>query len=140
MNVIDKNLKTINQNQTIGIIVCKKNRNGNKGNILFVDASKEYEPGKNQNVLTNDGIQKVLRTYQERADVERFAHVASMDEIERNGYNLNIPRYVDTSEEEEMIDIASNKKALLAIEAIIKEWRCRLWQREEQRFPIMELR
>ena len=52
-----------------------------------------------------------------RSDVERFAHVASMDEIERNGYNLNISRYVDTSEEEEMIDIASNKKALLAIEA-----------------------
>ena len=87
------------------IIVCKKNRNGNSGNILFVDASKEFEKGKNQNTLTEDHIQKILKAYEDRAEMDKFAHVASLDEIRANDYNLNIPRYVDTSEEEETIDL-----------------------------------
>lgn len=89
----------------VSIIVCRKNRNGNSGNILFIDASKEYQSGKNQNVLTDENIQKIVKTYQDRKDVDKYAHVATMDEIIENGYNLNIPRYVDTSEEVAEIDL-----------------------------------
>lgn len=105
----------------VSIIVCKKNRNGNNGNILFIDASKEFEPGKNQNVLTDEHIQKIYNAYQERKNIDKFAHVAPMEEIVENGFNLNIPRYVDTFEEEEQIDIAANRTALEEIEAKEKE-------------------
>lgn len=105
----------------VSIIVCKKNRNGNSGNILFIDASNEFEPGKNQNVLTDEHIQKIFKAYQERKDVDKFAHVASIEEIAENGFNLNIPRYVNTFEEEEQIDIAANRAALADIETKEKE-------------------
>ena len=105
----------------VSIIVCKKNRNGNSGNILFIDASKEFEAGKAQNYFKDEHIQKVLKAYQERKDIDKFAHVASMEEIAENGYNLNIPRYVDTFEDEEQIDIAANRAALADIEAKEKE-------------------
>lgn len=91
----------------VSIIVCKKNRNGNSGNILFIDASKDFKAGKNQNELTDEHIQKIYKAYQQRVDVERFAHVATMEEIKENGFNLNIPRYVDTAEKEPDIDLAA---------------------------------
>ena len=99
------------------VLVLKSKRNGNSGNIIFIDASKEYKAGKNQNELTDENIQKIVETYQAREDVERYAHVATMDEIVENGYNLNIPRYVDTSEPEEEIDIAAVKAELADITA-----------------------
>lgn len=108
-------------NIPVSIIVCKKNRNGNSGNILFIDAAKEFEPGKNQNILTEEHIQKIYKAYQERKDVDKFAHVASMKEVVENGFNLNIPRYVNTFEEEELVNIAANKAALAEIEAKEKE-------------------
>ena len=89
------------------ILVLKSKRNGNSGNILFIDASKDFIKGKNQNELSDEHIQKVIDTYTNRVDVEKYAHVATMEEIIGNDYNLNIPRYVDTSEEEEEIDIES---------------------------------
>ena len=99
------------------VLVLKSKRNGNSGNILFIDASKEYKPGKVQNELTDENIQKIVETYEKRVDVERYAHVATIDEIIENGWNLNIPRYVDTSEEEEEIDIAVVKTELADITA-----------------------
>jgi len=99
------------------VLVLKSKRNGNSGNILFIDASKEFKPGKVQNELTDENIQKIVETYENRVDVERYAHVATIDEIIENGWNLNIPRYVDTSEEEEEIDIAAVKKELADITA-----------------------
>ena len=99
------------------VLVLKSKRNGNSGNILFIDASKEYKPGKVQNELTDDNIQKIVETYDNRVDVERYAHVATIEEIIENGWNLNIPRYVDTSEEEEEIDIARVKTELADIVA-----------------------
>lgn len=87
------------------ILVLKRNRNGNSGNILFIDASKSFEPGKNQNVLTDENIKAIVDAYKDRRDIEKFAHIASLDEIRENGYNCNIPRYVDTFEAEEYIDI-----------------------------------
>ena len=91
---------------------CKKN-----DDIFFIDASKEYESGKNQNRLTDENIEKILDTYINRKDVEKYAHAAFLEEIEENDYNLNIPRYVDTFEEEEEIDIKAVMKEIKELEA-----------------------
>lgn len=87
------------------ILVLKSKRNGNSDNIFFIDASKDFIKGKNQNELSDEHIEKIVNAYKERVDIEKYAHVATMEEIEQNGFNLNIPRYVDTSEEEEEIDL-----------------------------------
>ena len=100
------------------ILVLKSKRNGNSDNILFIDASMEFKSGKNQNELTDEHIKKIVETYRNRVDVERYAHVADMEEIAvKNGYNLNLPRYVDTSEEEEEIDIVQIKAQVDAASA-----------------------
>ncbi len=87
------------------ILVLKSKRNGNSNNILFIDASKDFIKGKNQNELSDEHIKKIVDAYKDRKNIDKFAHVATMEEIEANDYNLNIPRYVDTSEKEEEIDI-----------------------------------
>lgn len=87
------------------VLVLKRERNGNSDNILFIDASNDYEPGKNQNVLRDADIDKIVATYEARVDVDKYAHVATMAEIAENGFNLNIPRYVDTFEPEPEIDL-----------------------------------
>lgn len=92
-------------NIPVVILVLKSKRNGNSGNILFIDASKDYKPGKVQNELPDEYVQKIVETYKNRVDVERYAYVATIEEIIENDWNLNIPRYVDTSEPEEEIDI-----------------------------------
>lgn len=83
----------------------KGGKNTKRKDVLFIDASREYVSGKNQNTLSEEHIQKILNTYQKRKDVEKYAHVASLEEISENDFNLNIPRYVDTFVEEEQIDI-----------------------------------
>lgn len=98
------------------ILVLKSHRNGNSGNILFIDASKDFVKGKNQNELTDEHIAKIVSAYTERADVEKFAHVASMQEIEGNDFNLNIPRYVDTADKEEEIDLNEVTKRIREID------------------------
>ena len=85
--------------------------------IFFIDASKEFESGKNQNRLTDANIQKIMDTYLARKDVDKYAHCASLEEIAENDYNLNIPRYVDTFEEEEEIDIHAVMKEIKELEA-----------------------
>ena len=101
------------------ILVFKKNRK-NK-DILFIDASKEFKKGKNQNTLTEENINKIISTYEKREDVDKFAHVATLDEIKENDYNLNIPRYVDTFEEEEPVDLEEVKKMLAQDDEDIKK-------------------
>ena len=96
------------------ILVFKKNRVTN--DILFIDASREFDKGKNQNNLNDEHIAKILGTYQARKEVEKYAHVATLEEIEENDYNLNIPRYVDTFEEEVKVDIEATKKNIESIE------------------------
>lgn len=86
------------------ILVFKKNRT-NEDNILFIDASNEFEKGKNQNILRDTDVDKIIETYKNRTTIDKYSYVASMKEIIENDYNLNIPRYVDTFEEEEPIDI-----------------------------------
>ena len=85
------------------IMILKKNRE-NK-DVLFIDASNEFSKEKNQNVLTEDNINKIVDTYKARKNVDKYAHVANINEIKENEYNLNIPRYVDTFEEEPPVDV-----------------------------------
>ena len=102
-------------------IICKRKRNGNSGNILFIDASKEFVPGKNQNSMSEDNIQRIVDAYVARKDENKFAHVTTLDEIRQNDFNLNIPRYVDTFEEEEQIDISAKTAQLKELDAKIAE-------------------
>ena len=99
------------------LLVLKSKRNGNSGNVLFIDASKEFTPGKNQNTLEDEHIKKIVDAYVKRKDVEKFAHVASMAEIETNDWNLSIPRYVDTYEAEEPVDLKAVRDDLKRIES-----------------------
>ena len=85
------------------IIVLKKHRDGR--DVLFVDASNLYEKEKKQNVMNEEHIDKVLELYNDRKTVEKLTYLASYEDIKENDFNLNIPRYVDTSEEEEAIDL-----------------------------------
>ena len=87
-----------------------------KGRVLFIDASGELEEGSNQNRLRDRDIANISRTFHACADVERYARVVLLDEIERNDWNLNISRYVDTSEEEERIDVAEAVQKLRELE------------------------
>lgn len=96
------------------IIILKKN-NTNR-DILFIDASNDFVKEKAKNYLTEEHIEKILKAYTERKDIEKYAHLASFEEIKENDYNLNIPRYVDTSEEEEQIDLSSEFNGLYQIE------------------------
>lgn len=89
------------------ILVLKSKRNGNSDNILFIDASKDFIKCKKQNELAPEHIEKIIEAYKRRENIERYAHVATMDEIKANNYNLNIPRYVDTSDTEEEIDLSA---------------------------------
>ncbi len=102
------------------ILVFKKCRENND-NILFIDASKCYEKGKNQNILRDEDVDKIINTYKNRKEEEKFSHVAKLSEIEENEYNLNIPRYVDTFEEEEPIDLHEVQKQIDEIDRQIAE-------------------
>ena len=86
------------------ILVFKKCREDDQ-DVLFIDASKGFEKVKNQNKLRPDDIEKIINTYANREEIEKYSHKASLEEIEENDFNLNIPRYVDTFEEEEPIDL-----------------------------------
>lgn len=85
---------------------------GDSKDILFIDASKEFVKEKNQNKLTEENINKIIDTYKNRVDVDKYAHVATREEIIENDYNLNIPRYVDTFEEEEVTPLPDVMKEL----------------------------
>lgn len=98
------------------ILIFKKCREADE-DILFIDASKEFEKQKNQNVLLNEHIDKIVDTYQNRTVIEKFSHKATLQEVADNDYNLNIPRYVDTFEEEEEIDIQAVMAEIKELEA-----------------------
>jgi type I restriction enzyme M protein len=87
------------------ILIFKKHKTDK--NVLFIDASREFKSGKNQNQLTPDNIQKVIDTYKARETTDKYSYLASFEEIAENDFNLNIPRYVDTFEEEAEIDFVA---------------------------------
>jgi type I restriction enzyme M protein len=116
--------------QTTGIPVAvliidrsreKGGANEKKKDVLFIEASKEFKAGKAQNTLTPENLEKIYDTYVKRKDVEKFAHVAKMSEIEENDFNLNITRYVDTFVEEDPVDIKANLKELAELEPELKK-------------------
>ncbi|WMZ76710.1 type I restriction-modification system subunit M [Staphylococcus pseudintermedius] len=86
------------------ILVFKKCRKADQ-DVLFIDASNAFEKGKNQNHLTDEHVDKIINTYKNRATIDKYSYAATLLEIEDNDYNLNIPRYVDTFEEEAPIDL-----------------------------------
>jgi type I restriction enzyme M protein len=86
------------------ILVLKKKRE-NPNNVLFIDASQDFEKVKNQNVLRSDNINKIINAYKNRKSENKYSYVVLLSELDINDYNLNIPRYVDTCEEEDTIDL-----------------------------------
>ena len=99
------------------ILIFKKCRK-NTDDILFIDASRHFGKGKNQNYLRTEDIEKIVTTYQQRKTEDKYSYAAKISEIKENDFNLNIPRYVDTFEEEEPIDL---KEVTEEIKKIDKE-------------------
>ena len=96
------------------ILMFRKNRTSQ--DVLFIDASREFSKDKNQNRLRLQDIEKILATYRDRNVIEKYSHLATLEEIRENDYNLNIPRYVDTFEEEEPVDLEATKQEIEKIE------------------------
>lgn len=97
------------------IVLFKRHKADYK--VLFIDASREYADGKSQNKLRVQDIEKIVATYKARKSVDKYAYLATLKEISENDYNLNIPRYVDTFEEEEEIDIEAVQRRIKEINA-----------------------
>ncbi len=115
----------------VAILVFDRSReaggaNADRRDILFIDASREFTPGKTMNLLEVADVEKILDTYRGRAEVEKYSHRSSPKEIAENEYNLNIPRYVDTFEEEEEIEVAAVQKEIDRIEAELAEVRAKM--------------
>lgn len=101
------------------ILLFRKNKSDNK--VLFIDASREFQSGKNQNQLSTDNIDKIVNTFRAGKTVDKYAYLASFDEIKDNDFNLNIPRYVDTFEEEEEIDLMAVRAERLELKKQLAE-------------------
>jgi type I restriction enzyme M protein len=97
----------------------KGGANESRKDVLFIDASgkEHYQAGKNQNILLDEHLDKIVAAVAAREEVEKYAHVASFEEIKENDFNLNIPRYVDTFEEEVEIDITAVQAEITTLEA-----------------------
>lgn len=102
----------------------KKHRDGR--DVLFIDASKKFEKGKKQNTMTDEHIDSVINLYMKRETVDKESYLAEFEDIEKNDFNLNIPRYVDTFEKEEEVDLntllADMKKTEEEIEKVQSEF------------------
>ncbi len=97
------------------ILVFKKCREKDE-NVLFIDASQSFEKGKNQNHLSDEDVNKIVETYLKREDIDKYSHVVTLEEIKESDYNLNIPRYVDTFEEEEPVDLEAVQQEIKAVD------------------------
>lgn len=112
----------------VAILIFDRSRekggvNENRKDVLFIDASRDYQVGKNQNNIMDEHIEKILNAYKERKKQEKYAHLASYEELEENDFNLNIPRYVDIFEEEEEIDIKAVQNEIDILENELAELR-----------------
>lgn len=103
------------------IMIFKQNRT--RKEVLFIDASGEeyYEKGKNQNKLREEDINRIVEVYKKYETIDKFSYVAPIEEIIENDYNLNIPRYVDTFEEEELVDMDEVKENINKLKEELKE-------------------
>ncbi len=100
--------------------------------ILFIDAGREFIQGKNQNSLSDEQFNKVVSTFESRQDVAKYSHIASLKDVVENDFNLNIPRYVDTYEKEESIDIAAVQERIEQLESELVEVRAKMKQHLEE--------
>lgn len=115
----------------VAILVFDRSReqggpNENRRDVLFIDASREFTPDKTVNQLEQEHVAKIVGTFRSRAKIEKYSHRATLDEITENEFNLNIPRYVDTFEPEEEIDIAAVQRDIVRIEAELVEVRAKM--------------
>ena len=115
----------------VAILVFDRSRekggtNEKRKKVLFIDAGKEYEAGKNQNTLLDEHLDRIVSAYEKRKSVDKYAHVAGLGEIKENDFNLNIPRYVDTFEEEEEIDIDAVQKEIDQLEKELSKVRVKM--------------
>ena len=97
------------------IMILKKNKTDK--NVLFIDASRAFKSGKNQNQLSAEHLDKIVETYRARQSADKYAYLATPEELAENDYNLNIPRYVDTFEEEAEIDLVAVRAERLQLKA-----------------------
>ena len=97
------------------VLVFKKCRKNPK-DILFIDASRDFDKAKNQNLLQPEHIDKIINAYKTRQNSDKYSHVAPLEQITANDYNLNIPRYVDTFEAEQTIDLDAVAQQIREIE------------------------
>ena len=102
------------------ILVIKKNRGENQNNVLFIDASAHFEKVKTQNYLREEDIKRIIDTYRNRTTTDKYSYLATLEEIRENEYNLNIPRYVDTFEDEEEIDLNAVVQEIRSIDKEMK--------------------
>jgi len=102
------------------ILVLKKCR-VHDNDILFIDASQHFEKSGNQNTLTDEHVEKIVDAYQKRESIDKYAYVASLDQVKQNDFNLNIPRYVDTFKEEKPVNLSAVAEDLKALEADMQE-------------------
>ena len=98
------------------LILNRKKADEHKGKVFILDGSKDYQEGKNQNVLRDEDIEKIVQAYNQWEDQEKYCRVVDLEEIEENDYNLNIARYIDTTEEEEEIDVQAALNDLKKLE------------------------
>jgi type I restriction enzyme M protein len=115
----------------VAILIFDRSReeggeNEDRRNVLFIDASREFTPGKTMNILEKSHTAKILETFANRAAVDKYSYNASPEEIAGNGFNLNIPRYVDTFEPEDEINVADVQKDIVRIEAELIEVRAKM--------------
>lgn len=121
------------QTTTIPVAVLLFDRRREKGGALadrrdihFIDASRDFQQGKNQNQLLDSHVDRIISALAAREDVERYARAVPIDEVKENGFNLNIPRYVDTFEAAEEVDIAEVQKEIDALEDELTTLRARM--------------
>lgn len=112
----------------VAILVFDRSRqkggiNEDRKDVLFIDASREFVSAKTQNTLSEEHIDKIMATYKNRETIDKYSYLATFDEIAENDFNLNIPRYVDTFEEEELIDIDVVQKEIEDLETELVEVR-----------------
>jgi len=101
------------------ILIFKKAKTDQR--VLFIDASREFKAGKNQNLLSAENIAKIVASFKARQNIDKYAYLADLAEIQDNDFNLNIPRYVDTFEEEEEIDLMAVRQERVQLKAQLNE-------------------
>jgi len=106
------------------LMVLKKKRS--RDEVLFIDASREFQANKKQNELREQDLEKIVQTYKDYSTIDKYSYVATQEEIAENEFNLNIPRYVDTFEEEEPVDIKAVQEEIDRLEGELGEIRSKM--------------